>query len=138
MIKIRGKWRVVAGVGVAYMLTWTHGIPSARDAIANGVWNNVSSLLDFEPAAEAAAYRAKLWDRCEREHTPIEAKSRIDVLYEWTVPVLPSLIVSSYRPYVDGQGMACVELSSLVLWFGFGSTVILTATANGLDWGPPG
>ncbi len=135
----RRRWfRIVGVVATGYLLTWWPGGWAARRAIAHETTARLDRLINFDQLPAATKDRAQLRAAAAREGCHLESISRYDFWFNWSVPVVPGVIVSSYEVYVDGRGVADIDISSVVLWYAVNASVIGTVTGNGWQWGPAG
>ncbi len=65
----------------------------------------------------------------QRQHDSHKPAPRIDAEINWSVPVLPGLVVVSYMPMGDGRGAACFDYHAIVLSYGVGGKLLFEKPA---------
>src|SRR5437867_5733042 len=130
--------RILSVTIALYVLTYFGGASSAHDAIADALYGWVGPLLPTEISTRSERLQHEAWESCEEAGPECEHRGKLHVRFRRTWVILPGLIFCTYWPDTGGfTGCGSVDSTSLVLWYGLGSRVLVSTIAGGPpDWGP--
>src|SRR5207247_1068439 len=118
------------------------GVPNIESHLANRAEEWLTpSLPEFRPdvmSETSESARARLRGGATDLGIPIQSRGRMDFLFSSSVPILPGVVVASFYACVDGLCMSESKNVSLVVWYGFGSSVLATKIGNRWRMGAAG
>ena len=125
----------IAVLVAAYSATWAFGRPSARaHLVRQGEAWLLPTLPPTQPA-DAAERRADFLRYATGSGMRVESRGQLDFAFDRQIPLFPGVLVSRFVPCYDGLCMPEASVTSIVVWYGFGSWSIGAITAQGWHWG---
>src|SRR5262245_19746839 len=118
-----GKCFLVTAVvlGVGYALTWTFGLASARESLANQGEQWFTPQMPSARQIEDSDVRRDMLEGFEKLDIATESRGRLDFAFTRQFALLPGLVVARVVPCGDGHCVPEATFTSFVVWYGLGS-----------------